>query len=153
MDYYLHNTSRSVHTRAQRYSAPQHGGAKQFFKESRVLRGRPVLITDAEILAHLNELKDKAAVGLIEVRSADGRKLDLSTLQLEGKVTPSPLLPHPVLDSVKNDKPSGVPMPIYPDGAVQLLQVPPAAVEDEDADMEFQESSTNVKPRAKKGRR
>jgi hypothetical protein len=154
MDYYLHNTSRSRHTKAQRLATAERRGAKQFFGESRLLRGRPLTVTEVWILANLEELRRKVAGGLIEIRLADGRALDLATLQPQGIVIPSPPLPCPVPDSIKNDPPSGIPMPIYPGGAVQSIQaLPEPAPEGEEADVEFRDSSAGTAQRGKKHRR
>lgn len=154
MDYYLYNMSRAPSTRVQRYTSPQHRSAMQFVGDRRLLRGRPLVIHEAELLKNLTELQKQVDAGLLEVRTVDGRIFNLKTLKPEGSIPPAPMVPHPVQDSVKNDPPSGIPMPIYPGGAVQSIPVEPTpAPEEEEADLEFQENSSGSGRKGKKGRR
>ena len=61
---------------------------------------------------HLEEFRTKAEAGILEVRTEDGRLMDLYTLQpIEG--LPLERKPFPRLDTVKNDKPAGEAMPQF----------------------------------------
>ncbi|HEU4635663.1 MAG TPA: hypothetical protein VFS41_05750, partial [Edaphobacter sp.] len=102
--YNVHNVARGRGNRISRAGLPTHRGMKQYIgkAQARLVRSRPVLLTEAELLRDLEDLRARAALHLIEVRTTDGRLVDLSTLT-PGEVAPSPKLPHPLLDSVAND--------------------------------------------------
>ncbi len=106
MNYLVHNASRSIDTRAARLASPTHGGQKQFIcgGSFRLIRGKPVTLTEEQFKQHLPELQEKATKGLLYVTTADLRKIDLTTLAAE-PIPPSPAAPHPPLDSVANDDP------------------------------------------------
>jgi hypothetical protein len=77
--YLIHNTARSPKTRGVRSGNATHRGLKQHVlgSQRRLVRGRPVSLTEDELLVHLEELQGKAKVGLLEVRTSDGRLVDL----------------------------------------------------------------------------
>jgi hypothetical protein len=119
--YFVHNTTRARHNRTLRSLAPEHGGHKQLIGDHRVILNRPVKFTEEEILRHLPALKQKAAYGQIEVRDAEGRKLDLDTLELSGAVMATPPLYHRRPDSIANDAPfHGHPLPQFPGGIPEV---------------------------------
>jgi len=116
--YKIHNTVRATRTRSVRQAAPQHARLKQFVGgELRVMRGRPITVTQATLEAHLAELKEKAGQGLLEVQTMDGRLVDLTDMST---TTPSaaPPAPHPPMDSADNDKNQSVgeSLPQFPGG-------------------------------------
>jgi hypothetical protein len=156
MEYYVHNTSRAVMNRLKRYEAASHKGLLQLFDDRRVVRGRPLVISEEDFIKNIDALKQSFEAGYLEVRTADGRLVDLNTGEVNA-AAPVPPLPVFVPDSVKNDKPSGIPMPIYPGGAVQSLPtvevVEPVASEpvtitediDDDVELEHTESGSGIK--------
>ncbi len=113
------NTARSPHTRMARASAPGKAQMKQHIGgELRVLRARPLQVNKETLLKHLGELKAKQAMGHIEVRTSDGRRVDLETLAPIGDVVASPSLPNHLPDSANNDKNQNVGehIPQFPGG-------------------------------------
>jgi len=107
--YFIHNTSRSRHNRTQRYAAASHRGMKQHLGggEHRIVRARALALSEAQFMKHLEEIKGRVKAGLLEVRLADGSKLDVETLEVTPNL-PSPPLPNFPLDSIANDKNKGI---------------------------------------------
>lgn len=103
--YQIQNTTREMSTRIQRYGQPTHNRLKQYVLKSqrRLVRGRPVLVTEEELQDNLEELREKSHDGILEVRTMDGRLVDLDTLNVAPvpPTMPSPSFP---LDSVTRDK-------------------------------------------------
>jgi hypothetical protein len=160
MKYYVHNTVRHVENRVKRYAGATHRGLVQYVGDKRVIRGRPLVISEEELQKHLDELKSKYEQGLLMVCSAAGNVIDFGTLK-PSKLPPPPPLPNFLPDSVVNDKPSGIPMPIYPEGAIQSTAAMQEAKEeaksepskaDEEGDVEYRESSS-AHGKGRKGRR
>jgi len=158
MLFYIHNTSRDISKRLQRALAPERAGLLQFLGSQRIVRGRPLIINEEALAKYLPELKAAVKSGRLEVKTPDGRKVDLDSLK-PAAIAPPPPLPVIVPDSVVNDKPSGIPMPIYPDGAVQSVQpddthapTDPGPVEEESQDMEYTDTGAGAK-RGPRGRR
>jgi len=104
MSYLVHNGSRSRTNRMLRAQQPEHGGHKQYVcgNAYRLLRGRPVSLQEADLRTHLEELREKEALGLLYVTLLDGRPFDLTTLTVQ-EVTPESPKPMPPLDSEAND--------------------------------------------------
>lgn len=115
--YGVYNTVRGRQNRSQRAAAPIHHRLKQVVgvEQSRVVRGRPLIITEDRLLRDIDELKMKSRLGVLEVRTLDGRKFDLETLTAVS-AGPSAPLPNPPLDSISNDLPAGIPMATLPGG-------------------------------------
>lgn len=130
--YAIHSIVRARHNRMERAQAPQRARFKQHVlpDQRRLIRNRPVLITETELKDHLESLWTQHQANLLEVRTEDGRLLDLEALvkhrRAAQKVDPTfapedaimaappvPLAPHPILDSVANDRPTGIPFPKY----------------------------------------
>jgi hypothetical protein len=158
MVYHVHNTSRAQATRLQRYAAPAHRGMVQFLNGQRIVRGRPLALSEEGFLRNIEAIKKGVEEGWLEVRTPGGRVVDVATGEAV-KAAPTPPLPVVVLDSVKNDPPSGIPMPIYPDGAVQSTTAPlpetmpaPPGMDEEEVEVEHTDSGSGYK-KSKKGRR
>lgn len=96
--FYIHNTTRSPHTRDVRRSVPgPESSTKNIFIGGgllRVVRGRPVPVAEAFLRRHVPELLAKEKKGLIAVYNAKTQRVDLSTLE----VLPSAPPPPPVTD-------------------------------------------------------
>ncbi len=135
--YFIHSTVRARHTRLKRMKAPQHAALLQHIGGLRVRRKRPVPVTMEKLGEIIHELRKAHADGRLELRTADGRIVDLYTGEPQG---PAPV-PRPVpgapLDSAAMDKPAGIPLPVYHEGAP--LGAPgkrPAVIPDDDAEDE-----------------
>jgi hypothetical protein len=98
------NTTRSRFNRVQRSAAPQHGRFKQYVlaEQLRLVRGRSIEITEEQLLANLEELRQKWQDGALEVQTPDGRAVDLFTLTAPEPLPP-PAQPNFPLDSLAND--------------------------------------------------
>lgn len=117
MVYYIHNTSRTVENRLRRYESASHRGLLQFIGGVRIVRGRPVEVTEDFYIKHIDEISKAVKACVIKVCTPSGAEVDVATgvPKRAEKVAP---LPNFVPDSVVNDPPSGIPTPIYPNGAV-----------------------------------
>jgi hypothetical protein len=115
--YRVHSLVRSIRNRRQRTVNPGKLRFKQYVmnNSARLVRKRPLTITSRQLEKHLEEFQKKAAAGALEVRSIDGRVLDLSTMKLAAPA-PAVVQPHPRPDSVEHDKPAGRPMSAFQDG-------------------------------------
>jgi hypothetical protein len=112
------NTARAQHTRQLRNSSPGKALMKQHVGgELRVLRARPLQVSKETLVKHLEELKKKQKMGHLEVRSMDGRLVNLEDLTA-GPAVPSVPAPQFALDSAKNDKNTNVGehLPQFPGG-------------------------------------
>lgn len=136
------STSRNRHTRQQRRLNPKHDGLIQLLGGGRfrLVRGRPLIVTEEQLLLLLDELKQKKQLGLLTVTTPDGREVELSNAPSpkSKSLPPPPPLPHPPLDSVSRDDPWGQPMEAM-EGSEPLdlgageLELPPAVGVDADA--------------------
>lgn len=117
----IHSQVRRQATRLQRMRSPtRHRFTQRVLSDQRrLVRGRPLKITREQLLANLDELQEKNRLGILEVKTMDGRAVDLTSLEA-AKPKVAPPLPHPPLDSVANDKPSGYIAPQYIEGASQM---------------------------------
>lgn len=148
--YTIHSVVRGRGNRALRASMPVHHRFAQYIgkDQKRLIRSRPLVITEEMLMRDLQELKEKAKMGILEVKTGDGRVLDLETMQPTGPVAVSPPLPNPPLDSAANDKPAGQNMPMFPGGLtqadipVEFMPDPPAPV----TDMPVMPSSEEAEP-------
>lgn len=115
--YAVISTVRGRANRTQRAGAPAHHRLKQHVgaSQARLVRGRPLIISEEIFQRDLEDLRHKNAQGILEVRTMDGRLFDLSTLQA-AVLVPQPPLPHPPLDSIANDLQVGIPMGTQPGG-------------------------------------
>ena len=116
--FFVHNMVRRIETRRARAASPRRHRFKQYLfgdPSRRLVRSRPLAITRDELVKHIEELRRRRREGLIEVKTPDGRFLDLETLNI-GRAAPVPQQPHPPLDSVENDRPAGVMASSMPGG-------------------------------------
>jgi len=98
----VHNTVRGRHNRTLRAQSPVHGGMRQHIGgEHRLVRGRPLELTQKGLERHMKELLEKEKLGLIEVKTRDGRRIDLSTGHIVGG-------PPPAVNAVPNIRPDSV---------------------------------------------
>lgn len=126
--YEVHSISQSRFNRAERAELGV-GRRKQFILsgQHRLVNKRPVQITEKELLEHLSDLKEKVAHHMLEVRTLDGRLVDLATLQ-PAPAEVAPPLPSPLVDTVERDTQNvGQKMPLFPDGPA--LDTTPATPE------------------------
>jgi hypothetical protein len=84
--FYIHNTTRHPATRDLRRSL--HGpesSTKNLFIGGilRLVRGRPVAVSEAFVRQHQAELADKEAKGLLAVYTHNSLRIDLSTLEVK----------------------------------------------------------------------
>lgn len=141
----IHNTVRGRTNRTQRAASAVHHRLVQRLgpSQARVRRGRPVILTEDAFLAQLDEIKQKVALGVIEVRSLDGRLVDLDTLEPAVPVV-IPRRPEPVMDSAANDKPAGEKMGMYPGGKDPMtaeeseVNIPLDFLPEDEADVEVE---------------
>lgn len=103
--YVVQSTVRARHNRTKRATVP---GRQPFVHKIAggritVRRARPARITEAVLIAHLEEIKRLVARHQVVVTTPDGKPVDLVTFQV-GTVAPASPLPNPPLDSAKNDK-------------------------------------------------
>jgi hypothetical protein len=117
--YYLWNMSRDVRTRVVRANNPTHGGMRQFIGGThRLIRGRPLIVSEDVMLRHIEEIKQKNSMGMLEVKTPDGRLVDLQTLE-PAPAAAIPPKPAPLQDSIANDDTWGMKMENVPAGIPQ----------------------------------
>lgn len=94
--FYIHNTTRSPHTRDLRRSLPgPESSTKNIFLSGgllRVVRGRPSPVTEAFLRRNLREIVEKESKGLLMVYTSTSQRLDLRTLEPIPGSTPPPVL-------------------------------------------------------------
>ena len=112
--YAIHSVTRHPKNRTHRAKLPAAMRKRQFIgpQQRRLVPARPMLMDEEELVKNLEELRQKAAARILEVRTTDGRVVDLSTLEAAPAVH-SPPLPHRRLDSVEYDKKVGQYIPPY----------------------------------------
>lgn len=131
MEYLIHSVARGRGNRTARAGLPQNPRMKQYIgaSQSRLVRARPLVVSEKMVMDNITELRTKAAAHVLELRTRDGRLVDLETLT-PGRAPPSPPLPHPLLDSVANDKNFKMPpgfkfIPPYMSDETSMTQVLP----------------------------
>ncbi len=124
--YAVHSVVRAAAHRTHRAQLPAALRKKHYIgtTQVRLVPGRPLIIDEAMLQRNLADLRAKAALHVLEVRTMDGRVLDLSTLE-PGPAAPAPVLPHPKLDSAADDKPAGQYIPPYVGDDSAMPQVMP----------------------------
>jgi hypothetical protein len=135
------NTSRGRASRVKRFTNPVHGGGKQYIGGTfRIVRGRGLVLPKSEVEKHIPELKMRVEFGLLELRTMDGRPLDLNTLEPVYPVQPSPPLPKHVLGNVNDGIKLGQDMPNLPGGQpLMVSSLDPDVTQDVVDDMEGSE--------------
>ena len=101
MEYQVVNITRSPQGRLSRASNRGAIRHTQYILDSqlRMVPGRPALITQEDLDRNLDELREKSRLDILEVRTLDGRRLNLDTLTPE----PSPALPPLPTTREQND--------------------------------------------------
>lgn len=134
--YLLHNTIRDRNTRLARLEHGSKRGMVQFVLKSRrrLVRARPLHLTEEEMLENLKELQELQRSGKAKVTLRSGVPVDLFTLR-EVPVAPvANTTPNFPLDSINRDKPSGIRMDRNdqppPVDFVMPVEPPDAAVDD-----------------------
>lgn len=124
--YVIHCVSRGRHNRTDRAQLPANPRMKHHIghDQRRLVRGRPLMLPEELLLHNLEELKAKAAAHILEVRTTDGRLVDLSTLEAQPLRPESPR-PSFKLDSVNDDKPAGQYIPPYVGDDNSIPQIMP----------------------------
>lgn len=112
--YALHSVVRKSAFRSFRAQLPAHMRKNHRVCDQtlRLVPERRLLITETVLRKHLEELRQKCAMHILEVRTMDGRLVDLKTLT-PGPAAPAVVQPHPRLDSVAYDTPTGQYIPPY----------------------------------------
>lgn len=153
--FHIVSTSRSIRTRTVRARNATHAGLKQFIGgQYRLIRNRPLVLPKSEVDKYLDEIKAKQSAGMVEVRTPDGRLVDLETFEVEPPLPVAPK-PHPPQDSIENDDAWGEDNPSVPEGkpvaqAIRELdeKVPEETEEGVSYD-ELQEASEEMEEAAK----
>jgi hypothetical protein len=111
---YVHSLVRRRQTRMKRWTSPtRHRFTQRVLPEQRrLVRGRPLDISRQQLLDNLDDFQKKNELGFLEIRTKDGRLVNLVSLEMS-KPKPPPPKPHPPMDSVERDAPSGLPLPQY----------------------------------------
>lgn len=104
--YQLCSVVRSRHNRTQRAALPVKPRRKQYVGDGmiRLAHGRPTVITQDQLVKNLAEIKAKVAGHILEVRTMDGRLLDLETGTPVEAAAVENTRPQFQPDSVANDK-------------------------------------------------
>ena len=118
--YVIHSGVRKRHTRGLRMARA--AGTRPKFVQKLgggdivVRRSRPVAVAESVLNTHLEEIKIKQSMGLVEVRTMSGELVDLNTMKTAApKVAPPK--PKPSDKSVAADKPGPAePKRMYPEG-------------------------------------
>jgi hypothetical protein len=125
--YALHSVVRKKDFRFHRAGLPEHMARKHYLVNGtlRLVPERRLLISEDMLKQNLEEIRQKAAQHILEVRTVDGRLVNLDTFEaLPG--APIPPLPRPRLDSVADDVQVGQYIPPYAgdDGVMPQTMAP-----------------------------
>lgn len=126
VQYLVHSVARGRHNRAARAALPQKPKRKQFIggEQLRLTNGRPITVSADFLKKNIEELRQKEAAHVLEVRTLDGRRVDLRTLEpSSGPAVPANTIPAFQPDSVNNDK-NFPGLPIIPPYTSDELTVP-----------------------------
>lgn len=119
----LCNATRSRTNRTLRAQQPKHHGLKQYLAggKYRVIRGRPIVLTEEEVGRYYEEICLKVQAGIFELRTQDGRVVDVTTGRPVHQQNATVPLPNPPLDSIANDKQNvGERMPQFIGGSTEM---------------------------------
>lgn len=121
--FWVSSTVRSINTRLTRSLAPERARFKQFILggSTRLVRNRPLMISDTQLKHYHEELEAKWQNGLIEVRegSPDGQVYKFEKKQRRKKSTPPP--PPPPEPEVV----------VAPEPEPEVVEEPPVEKEEE----------------------
>lgn len=115
----VHSMVRRQKTRTARVKSPTRHRFKQYLfhdPNKRLIRNRPLTISEEELKDNIEHLRERHEQGMIEVRTPDGRIVDLQSLKAGPARVQSPDPSFP-LDSVEQDKNMGIDYPQYSGGA------------------------------------
>ncbi len=107
VQYRVFSVARGRLNRTARAALPRKPSRKQFIGGSqlRLTAGRPLTISEDFLRKNLEELRRQTESHVLEVRTLDGRLVDLQTLMpIESSNTEANTRPQFPLDSVENDK-------------------------------------------------
>lgn len=135
MSYLIHNAMRANQSRVVRAKASTHRGLKQFLFQGqlRLVRGRPIPVTEEVLMLNLEEIQAKAQAGLIYVTLADQTPFDVMTLS--PVIVPKTKPPEFRQDSINLDAPAGIDMSKYGDAPPPETFEMPVALPDAAFDM------------------
>lgn len=131
MDYLIHNAIRDRHNRTIRAQSSTHRGMKQYLfpEQLRLVRNRPVLISEEKLQAHRAELTEKVRAGLVYITLGNLVPFDIEKMAPVAAL-PKQVPPNFLLDSINRDKNTGLPMNQYgdkPPPETFAMPVPPPA--------------------------
>jgi hypothetical protein len=123
-----------------------------FSGQHRLVRGRPLRITEEFLLANLDELKEKNKAGLIYVTLGNLTPFDLEKMASVAVVV-RPAAPNFRPDSINNDLPVGLPVSRYgdsppPDTFDMPVPPPDAAFGDEEDEPAVEEDEPAVEEKS-----
>ena len=125
--YVVHSVVRKVRHRTFRAQAPAAIRRKQYIgdTQARLVPGAKMYVSEEWLKRNLLELQQKHDDRIIEVRTPDGRLVDLHTLE---PAAPAPVPPKPnfLPDSVARDRKIGQYIPPYVGDDTAMPQVLPA---------------------------
>lgn len=146
--YFIHSGVRKRHTRLLRMKSPVHHDLVQRIGGLVVRRTRPVHVSVDKIREILPDLMKAQAEGRLELRTHDGRLVDLVTGEaLYKHPMPSKPLPNPLLDSAARDKPAGMHYPAYQEGvALGAVARRPSVLPEDEVDEDDDEDTGSIPP-------
>jgi hypothetical protein len=144
--YFIHSAVRKRHTRLARMKSPKHHDLVQRIGGLVIRRSRPIHVPVDKLEQILPELRQAHAEGRLELRTADGRLVNLHTGEI-GLNHPVPPLPNPLPDSAARDKPAGIPVAPYLEGT-PMMQTPkrPSVLPAENEEDEDDEPTQSIPP-------
>jgi hypothetical protein len=131
--YQIHNMTRSRETRAGRAAVARERSRTVLMLGGgsiRVMRNRPLPVTETTIRKLHAELVNRVEVGAAKVTTDKGEPVDIRTLKALSKGTKlvEGPKPKPKPDTVADDKPAGNKMPKMEGGVPQGVELPVPAV-------------------------
>lgn len=127
--YKIHNLCRAVETRPLRAAATAKRAPKKLLLGGglvRVVRGRPMPVTESVVRKLQPELLEKEKLGWLKVTTEGGLRVDITTLKAVEEALPEEPKPKPKLDSAADDSkyPVGESMPEHKGGAALDEKLP-----------------------------
>lgn len=142
IQYYVHNTTRNPATRHLRRAVPgPESSTKNLFIGGvlRVVRGRPMPITEKFLRQHRKELADKEAKGLLAVYTHNSLRVNLETIEPVPN-SPPPPAPEPedvseAPEVLREETPTPVEVP--------LAELKEETKEEDSEEIPYEEPSTS----------